>query len=294
MVDLAEYGEEIERVRSAMAAPLSRAERNQPGADPKWAAGDLLLSIPDEEVRLQVADKLGLSKADARSYWQTSYAWPTGDRVAAAWTAHRTLNKLPNRREVIRPGMTYRQAHYAATGRHVDRPAVHRVDDDRLIDELVEVLTSDRADTILPKLTERLKQSKEGRRTLRNRRTTKAVNALHHEIRQIEREIETFRKQKRPELRMAEDHKKLLQLETTIESMVMVFDNEREAIDDGEWKRLGARLQRLADRARRAADRILLPFDAIDVEVVEQIWTLGELSGGDDEEIVDAEIVDED
>src|SRR5437773_445987 len=108
----------VEGVRSAMGAPpLSRSQKRQPGADPKWAIGDALLDAPEDQ-RDAVAADAELEKSLARSYWRTAEAWPPHARtVSASWSAYRELASAENRFSLICPGMGMREAHRARTGK---------------------------------------------------------------------------------------------------------------------------------------------------------------------------------
>lgn len=117
---MTDWTEKAESGRAIMAAPrLGRSERVSLGPqDEKFALGDLLSDVEDDKLE-PLAKAIGhnLSAANLKSYRDVARAWPPDQRVAASWTAHRTLKNLANRFEVIRPGMKLRDA-VVATGKN--------------------------------------------------------------------------------------------------------------------------------------------------------------------------------
>jgi hypothetical protein len=73
--------------------------------------------VEDDQLQA-LADAIGsnLTAGNLKSYREVARAWPSAQRVAASWTAHRTLKNMTERFEIIRPGMTLREA-IAATGK---------------------------------------------------------------------------------------------------------------------------------------------------------------------------------
>jgi hypothetical protein len=117
---MTDWTEKVESGRTIMRAPrLSRSQRVMLGPqDEKFALGDLMCDVEDDELEV-LAQAIGfnLTAANLKSYREVAYAWPPGQRVAASWTVHRTLKNMTDRFEVIRPGMTLREA-VVATGKH--------------------------------------------------------------------------------------------------------------------------------------------------------------------------------
>ena len=113
---MTDWEELVEPGRAILSAPrLGRAERASSGpSDEKFALGDLFLGVEDEQLEW-LAGRLGhnLTGAGLRSYREVAAAWPPEKRVAASWTTHRTLKNAPDRFDVIKPGMTLRQAQQA-------------------------------------------------------------------------------------------------------------------------------------------------------------------------------------
>jgi hypothetical protein len=289
----------VEGVRSAMTAPpLRRSEKSWPGADPKWAIGDALLVVPEDD-RDRVAETAGLAKGDGRSYWRTAAAWPPSTRtVPASWTVYRELASLPDRFTIIFPKMNMRQAFEARTGQQMDRKATHRLDDEELIDELVRLMLSERGATVVPQIVARLNSSKEGRRTASARRSAGALHRLHEEIRLVQKEIKKLRSTKSARLRIMEVRKRLLDTEVNVEEIGLLYNDpeERQAADDDQWRSLAELVIELRDSADKVANNILTGLDVIEAEAWDETdgWSIAELSVGGDDEIVDAEIVDED
>lgn len=96
------------------ASRLGRAKKDDPATDEKFLLGDLLQGVGDEALpELAEAIGYGLTPGNLKSYRDVSQAWPVEHRVAASWTAHRTLKGENNRFDIIHAGMTLRQAQKA-------------------------------------------------------------------------------------------------------------------------------------------------------------------------------------
>lgn len=112
----------VEAGRSIIAA--TRLGGGETAGDEKFLLGDLLLAaggLNDEELeKLASALGHGLKVSSLKSYRDVAAAWPEERRVAASWTAHRTLARHEKRFELIQPGMTLRGAQQAAGGRTSD------------------------------------------------------------------------------------------------------------------------------------------------------------------------------
>lgn len=288
----------VERVRAAMRAPaLPRSEKSKPGADPKWVVGDTLLDVPEEQ-RDGVALAAGLNQNDARSYWRTAAAWPPHTRITpASWTVYRELGQLNERFSIIYPGMKVRDAHRAKTGNEMDRRATRKLSDDDVIDELVRLMLSPRSKAVVPQIIDRLNASKEGRKAARDRRSGVALRRLDDEIRLLQKEIKRRRRDRSPSLRFMEVRRRLLDTEVNVEEVALLFNDPDShlGVDEEEWRRLADRLGELGDLAHKVATDITNTF-LVEVEAWDESdrWTATELSGGGDDDIVDAEIVGED
>ncbi|MGW0230911.1 hypothetical protein ACWDWO_21590 [Actinopolymorpha singaporensis] len=167
-----------------------------------------------------------------------------------------------------------------------------------MIDELVRLMLSPRSKAVVPQILERLNASREGRKAARDRRSAAALRRLDEEIRQVQKEIKKRRNEKSAGLRFMEVKRRLLDTEVNVEEIGLLFNDpdDRAAVDDAEWLRLGERVVELRDSAHKVAAQILAAYDVWDAEGqdVSEPWTIGELSVGGNDEIVDAEIVNED
>jgi hypothetical protein len=118
----------VERGRALVGAPpLSRGDKAKRGLeDPKWAIGDLLLEVPESLIQ-PFATELGQDTQAFRLYRAVAAAWPVGSRVAASWTAHRELMHDHTRFEIIKPGMTMREARVVAGKKRIDAKPLERL-----------------------------------------------------------------------------------------------------------------------------------------------------------------------
>src|SRR5207244_3085982 len=92
------------------ARPLRRDEWAPRGRDDvKWRWGDLALDIP-KALLVDFARAVGKNVQELLRYRDVAAAWPAERRVAASWSAHRELQNIDERFDVIAPGMTERHA----------------------------------------------------------------------------------------------------------------------------------------------------------------------------------------
>lgn len=287
------------------APPLSRSEKKLPGADPKWKIGDALLAVPQEH-RDAVAIEAGLDKAAARSYARVAEAWPEYTRtVQASWTTYREMVEgdykdlsLDQRRGKMWDGMTMRQASKERTNKDLDRKATHNLDDDDLITEIMLLMVSPRSKRVVPQIVERLNASKKTRKLAGAKRSTAALRLLDEEIRLIQKAAKKALAENSPGLRFMELKRGLLNTEVNVEQIGLLFGNtdEDEAADADGWRDLAEQLKELAGIADKIATNILTTVNVVDIEGWDQAdaWTVPALSvGGEDDDIVDAELVDE-
>jgi hypothetical protein len=289
----------VDRVRSAMGAPsLPRSQKGTGGPDPKWLIGDALLAVPVEH-RDAVGEAAGLERGEARSYARVAEMWPPSARRKAAWSVHRELtikSKIydpADRFETIRDGMKVREAHLLATGKEVDRQAFHVMSDETVIAEMARLLLSPRQQTVLPRLYEALNELADGRRIGRARRSTAALRRLDKEIREAQREIKKRRDHGSGGVRFYEVMKRLLNTAANVEEADLLWDNDRTEVDEDDWVRLGKQLEGMGKRAIHVAGRILMHTNVDDTEGWDEDTRLALGFGGEDD-IVDAELVDED
>jgi hypothetical protein len=113
-----------ESSRLAALSPLRRSEQVSRGReDPKFALGDFLASVPDEFVE-PLAEAVGRDPAQFRIYREVASKVPPARRVAASWTVHRDLRDRP---DLLRDGLTVRQAAELAGKRPIDSKADQRL-----------------------------------------------------------------------------------------------------------------------------------------------------------------------
>ena len=131
----------VERGRAIVgASPLSRGEKSTKGtSDPKWALGDLLAEVPDQLIS-RLAEDLGRSEGELRRLKDVAAKWPAECRVAASWSAHRDLKDVPNRFELIFPGMTVRESAVAAGKRPIDAKPDERLSEEERADRVISLL----------------------------------------------------------------------------------------------------------------------------------------------------------
>lgn len=197
------WDDRLEQVRTQLVAPpLPRSAKARARLkDPKWVIGDLLQGVPDHLLS-RMASKLEQSEGDFRRYREVAEAWPIEHRVAASWSAHRDLKDVsaPRRYELIRPGMTVRQAMRAAGKRQPDAPATHTLSLDEQADHVITLLTDKRLnDLVLKRLVEqrgqrrmrraaqmaedeRSAEFKEAMRHLRQAQATKSAETAFLEV----------------------------------------------------------------------------------------------------------------
>ena len=160
------------------ASRLGRAQRTSLGAeDEKFALGDLLSDVEDDQLE-QLADDIGsdLTAAGLKSYREVARAWPLDQRVAASWTAHRTLKNLPNRFDVIKPGMTLRQAQRATGKEPADTENPSRWSLERRVMFIITQLQDSAVTTAVREELEGRKKSRAARRPSRWSRRSGALN----------------------------------------------------------------------------------------------------------------------
>lgn len=192
-----DWSEKVEPGRAILSAPrLGRAQQAALGpTDHKFALGDLLSDVEDDELE-QLADALGdnLTAANLKSYREVARAWPPDQRVGASWTVHRTLKNLANRFDVIKPGMTLREAQVASGKTPADTEHPLRWD----LNRRVEFIITQLQETAIAKA---VREELEGRK--RSRAAKAAVKMVEEdrsaEYRDALRELRDARDAKSPE-----------------------------------------------------------------------------------------------
>lgn len=113
-----------EVARLTAAPPLRRGEQSSRGPeDPKFQLGDFLLRVPEQYVEM-LAIEQDLDPAQLRIYREVAAKVPPERRVRASWTVHRDLR---DRLDLLRDGLTVRQAAAAAGKRPIDSKADRRL-----------------------------------------------------------------------------------------------------------------------------------------------------------------------
>lgn len=126
------------------ASRLGRAKKDDPASDEKFLLGDLLRGVEDTALP-QLAEDIGygLTAGNLKSYRDVAEAWPAERRVAASWTAHRTLKGEANRFDIIHAGMTLRQAQKAIGKNPADSEHPSRWNRDRRVEYVITQLQDD-------------------------------------------------------------------------------------------------------------------------------------------------------
>ena len=190
----------IERGRAIVGAPpLTRGEKSTRGtSDPKWALGDLLSEVPDLAIP-RLAKELDRDEGELRRLKDVSSKWPPERRVAASWSAHRDLKDMPNRFELIMPGMTVRQAALAAGKKPIDAKPDERLTVDERAGRVISLLGDKAVNEIV---IEQLDQRGAARRMRRAAR--KANDDRSEEYIDAFRELRLAQSAKSPELAFLE------------------------------------------------------------------------------------------
>lgn len=103
--------------------PLRRNEISTQGTqDKKFLIGDFLCGVPNRFVDA-LATALGEDPSSFRAYREVANKVPSERRVAAAWSVHRDLKQAP---DLLRPGLTVREAGVLAGKKPIDSKAAHR------------------------------------------------------------------------------------------------------------------------------------------------------------------------
>jgi hypothetical protein len=204
-----DWDDQVELGRALADAPrLGRADASKRGPeDPKWALGDLAATIPEEHLD-RFAKEIGVSPSDVRAYRRVAVAWPSENRVAASWTAHRELKDHEERFALIAPGMSMRAAAQAAGKAPIDGgPALHRLSDDELAEYAISILKQKPINDLV---TQKLRERKAARRL--SAATRAAEDDRSAEYKQAYRDYRQAQSSKSPELAVLDAIFKLREL----------------------------------------------------------------------------------
>jgi hypothetical protein len=278
----------VEELGAALAAPdLPRLQRNEPGLDKKWRAGDIARQIPPAQLDL-VASKVGISLGLLRSYADVARAYPPEDRtVKAAWTVYREVRIVPpeERRAVLRDGMTLRQARIAVGKGPMDRPKKEQQSDEERAWFVLEELQ----EPAIKEIVEReIKDSTLARRTRKAAKT--ALDEIAAAKKFIEAELRKQQKEGTPDRQFLTSSKALIEAEQYIYSVARLHDRHADAMTPERWSEIVVKLRNLSASAEDVA-RGVEGLGAGNFVEGEEVSEFFELTAGDD--IVDAEIVGE-
>jgi hypothetical protein len=227
-----------------MAAPrLGRAQRASLGPeDEKFALGDLVSDVADDQLD-RLAHEIGhnLTGASLRSYREVARAWPQDKRVAASWTAHRTLMNHPDRFDIIQPKMTLRQAQKATGKNPADTEHPSRWGLDRLVPFIITQLL----DTAISKAVREELDTRKGARAART--AVKMVDEERSaEYREALRELREARDAKSPERAIYEIIFKLRDYREYVRAIGKASDDEMSFVSDDRRPDIAAELRDLA------------------------------------------------
>lgn len=230
--------------------PLRRGERSSQGPeDPKFKLGDFLKRVPEEYVEL-LATEHDVDPAQFRVYREVAAKVPPERRVQASWTVHRDLR---DRLDLLRDGLTVRQAAAAAGKRPVDSKADRKLSvEDRAIK-----VRAFLKDPNVYALIER-----DVARTRQERRVRHGARVLHEDLAKQEKMLQA-------ELRERREAKS--PLEATLKAQVDLLRAAQLVHAIGETLIELPEVDRLIDaltELREQVDRVLDHCDAQDDDVV--------------------------
>jgi hypothetical protein len=102
--------------------PLRRNETARGPEDKKFLIGDVLVKIPSRLIEA-FAEAVGDEPSTLRGYREVAKRFPPEDRKATSWSVHRDLKDRP---ELVRAGLTVREAALLAGKKPIDSKAAHR------------------------------------------------------------------------------------------------------------------------------------------------------------------------
>jgi hypothetical protein len=244
----------VEELGAVLAAPdLPRHRRNEPGLDKKWKAGDLAAQIPKAQLE-QVADKVGISLNQLRSYAEVARAYPPEERtVKAAWTIYREVRILPSeqRREVLKDGLTLRRARIAIGKGPMDQPRRERQSDEArawaVIDELQEP-------HIRALVMQEMESSTADRKARKAARTTLDEIAARRKL--IDAELRKQAQEPTPDRKYWQASKELTEAARFVYAVARLHERHRDSMTEERWADIVVTLRNLVDSAGDVADRI--------------------------------------
>ncbi|MEV6304373.1 hypothetical protein AB0M02_33550 [Actinoplanes sp. NPDC051861] len=243
-----------EAARLLSIPPLRRSEWATRGPDdPKFALGDLLTMIPLADID-PLAVRLDVDPDQLRIYREVALKVPAGRRVKASWTVHRDLR---DRLELLRDGMTSREAAVAAGRRAFDSKADQRL----TVDERAAKVWTFLAD---PEVYVRVER--EMSRTRTERRIRYGARLVHEELARQEKDtradLRARRNARSPLEATLKARLDLLRAAQLVHAVGELFD------DLPEQSRLTEALEALREEADVILDRLneAEPVSVIDAE----------------------------
>lgn len=154
-----------EGARLLAVPPLRRSETATRAAeDKKFLLGDFLLQVPVRYVDA-LAEALGQEASAFRSYRDVAEKIPPGSRVAASWAVHRQLKDSP---ELLRDGLTVREAAIASGKNPIDSKAAHRRSVGEKADEVRMLLSDPAVAAVIEAEATMSKEERKARQAARN------------------------------------------------------------------------------------------------------------------------------
>lgn len=238
--------EEVGRLAAAPLPPKSKRLRENPWLNHRFAVADRGRTEPDRDKTIAIiAEELGETEATIRVWFETAEAEPDPAYRIAPWTTHRDMRKEPRRRELIRPGMTSREAREALGKTPIDMKTNSRL----TVDDIAARVLEDYEWPGVREAVERLRDLTREQRLARN--------ASRQAYRDRMRLIDNAKKKARKDwsedspYRVISDLKsKMLQFETdlgVITTIVLQFG--RGAVPEEYWHEFLELLERVGDEA---------------------------------------------
>lgn len=275
----------VEELGAALAAPdLPRLQRNEPGLDKKWRAGDIAAQIPKDRLE-EVANRVAFPLGQLRSYADVARAYPPEERtVRAAWTIYREVRIVPpeRRREILHDGLTLRQARIAVGKGRMDRPKREKDDPEERAWDIIDDLQNPEVRAIVEREMTASKVDRKARKTAKS-----TLDEIRDRGKFIEAEMRKHATGPTPSKQYWEASKELNQAARYAYTVARLHALHREVMSEEQWTDIVAVLRSLSDSMEDVADTIegLAADDFVEGEDVAEFL---ELEAGD---IVDAEVV---
>jgi hypothetical protein len=186
-----EWSSWLERGARLLAVPpLRRSEASTRGPeDRKFQLGDLLTSIPARFLE-RFADALDQDATAFRAYREVAKKIKPEMRVAAAWSVHRDLKDTP---ELLRGGLTVREAAILAGKKPIDSKAAHRRTVGQRADDARALLADPDVRAIIEAEQHMTKEERKTRAAARN-----ITSELDAQAKALEAELREARQAKKP------------------------------------------------------------------------------------------------